>query len=135
MTGEREEDGAAAEKREKNGKSRARRIVGVYRFLFSVAVETFEGRTRSFIIVEGRRSVECGRNGEGSQEMLRATGARGMRDRVVLSLCDRRRPTRAGRTSERVGQSWCPVAERTRCLFVPAWVSQHTHCRPQRGAN
>lgn len=35
------------------------------------------------------------------------------------------------------GQSYVryPSTERTRCLFVPLWVSQHTHYRSQRGAN
>lgn len=106
----------------RRGKRESSRIVGVYRFLFSVAVETFKGQLPFPLLseTEGRGVPE--------KERWRGNGGSEKERNILVD----------GKVTLRSRQ-WSlvvyPSVERTRCLFVPPCVSQHTHYRPQRGAN
>lgn len=89
----------------RRGKRESSRIMGVYRFLFSVAVETFKGRlslSLSFFICRKLQEEDTTWSDKEGMSFLSCPAK--LRSRGLVD-----------------GQSWYPSTERTRCLFVPLW--------------
>jgi len=104
----------------RRGKREWSRIVGVCRFLFSVRARDSSGAKLPPLlsgIEEHHRRKKDGapRWRGGGERGERATG--GAAARALAPMVSR----------------WYPSVGR--CLFAPTRVSQHTHYRPQRGAN